>query len=251
MKRCEVCGKRFHPYKRTGKYCSDECRKDAARRVKSVWSKSVGSLRRPRAARKEKACARCGTRFIGLEAQLYCSDGCRESAKREYKRKWDAKHWREKYRATYVPKPTTTRACKNPGCLAEFKTNKGEKYCPKCRRRKNIRAIRQRTRYATDATYRLGKVLRGRIAAALKGKAKKSHSTVELLGCSIDEARRRIESMFLPGMTWENHGAWHIDHIRPCASFDLTDPMQQRECFDISNIQPLWAEDNLRKGTTI
>jgi len=52
-------------------------------------------------------------------------------------------------------------------------------------------------------------------------------------------------------MSWDNYGyrGWHIDHIRPCASFDLTDPEQQRECFHYTNLQPLWWQDNLRKGT--
>ena len=52
-------------------------------------------------------------------------------------------------------------------------------------------------------------------------------------------------------MTWDNHGEWHIDHIKPCASFDLTDADQQRECFNYTNLQPLWAKDNLSKGAKI
>jgi hypothetical protein len=49
-------------------------------------------------------------------------------------------------------------------------------------------------------------------------------------------------------MTRENHGLWHVDHIRPCASFDLTDPEQQAICFHYTNLQPLWAIDNIKKG---
>ena len=52
-------------------------------------------------------------------------------------------------------------------------------------------------------------------------------------------------------MSWDNHGydGWHVDHIRPCASFDLTDEEQVRKCFHYTNLQPLWAKDNLRKGS--
>lgn len=54
-------------------------------------------------------------------------------------------------------------------------------------------------------------------------------------------------------MSWQNrgrgHDKWHIDHVRPCASFDLTDPEQQKQCFHWSNMQPLWQTDNLRKGS--
>jgi hypothetical protein len=51
-------------------------------------------------------------------------------------------------------------------------------------------------------------------------------------------------------MSWDNYGfrGWHIDHKKPCALFDLSLPEQQRECFHFSNLQPLWAADNLAKG---
>lgn len=77
----------------------------------------------------------------------------------------------------------------------------------------------------------------------------KSASTQELLGCSFDEARIHIENQFIEGMCWENYPDWEIDHIRPCASFDLTDPEQQKQCFHWSNLQPMWAENNLKKSS--
>jgi hypothetical protein len=91
--------------------------------------------------------------------------------------------------------------------------------------------------------------LRNRINLALCGK-NKSESTMQLLGCTIPELLLYLELQFCVGMNWDNHGkdGWHIDHIRPCASFDLTDPEQQRKCFHYSNLQPLWAADNIRKG---
>ncbi len=54
-------------------------------------------------------------------------------------------------------------------------------------------------------------------------------------------------------MTWENHGrhGWHIDHIIPCAAFDLTDPEQQKKCFHYTNYQPLYTLENLKKGDRI
>lgn len=57
-----------------------------------------------------------------------------------------------------------------------------------------------------------------------------------------------IESLFWPGMSWRNQGRWHLDHIKPCASFNLNDPAQQAACFHWSNWQPLWADDNLIKS---
>lgn len=71
-----------------------------------------------------------------------------------------------------------------------------------------------------------------------------------MLGCTLDQFKRHIENLWLDGMSWENYGklGWHLDHIIPCASFDLTDPQQQKKCFHYSNIQPLWAIDNWSKG---
>ncbi len=76
----------------------------------------------------------------------------------------------------------------------------------------------------------------------------KSCSVVDLIGCSPNDLVSHIQSQFLPGMTWENRFLWYIDHIRPCASFDIIDPEQQRQCFHYTNLQPLWAKDNFSKG---
>ena len=78
--------------------------------------------------------------------------------------------------------------------------------------------------------------------------AYKTGRTKELLGCTIDELLLHLESQFTDGMSWDNRHLWQIDHIRPCASFDLTDPEQQKECFHYTNLQPLWAKDNLSKS---
>jgi len=70
-----------------------------------------------------------------------------------------------------------------------------------------------------------------------------------LIGCSALELRRHIETLWLDGMSWDNYGlhGWHVDHIIPCAVFELADPVEQKQCFHHTNLQPLWAEDNLAK----
>ena len=112
--------------------------------------------------------------------------------------------------------------------------------------RKNKRNYR-RNRYSNDAVFRLTDILRSRLHNALVGK-NKSASTIELLGCTPEHARLHIESQFTEGMTWDNI---HVDHIQPCASFDLEDPNEQRKCFHYTNLQPLFASDNLRKSDQI
>lgn len=91
--------------------------------------------------------------------------------------------------------------------------------------------------------------LRNRIRAALKKGCKSDH-TKNLIGCSIEELIEHLESQFQEEMTWDNYGkgGWHIDHIKPCAKFDLEDPEEQRKCFHYTNLQPLWEKDNLAKG---
>jgi len=76
----------------------------------------------------------------------------------------------------------------------------------------------------------------------------RSERTKQLLGCSPSFLRGYIEAKFEIGMTWENYGEWHVDHIIPCAGFDLRNPEAQKECFHYSNLQPLWAEENLSKN---
>lgn len=107
----------------------------------------------------------------------------------------------------------------------------------------------RRLRYHTDTLYRLQHNIRTRVYGVLSGTLK-SAPTVKLLGASVSFVKSHIERQFQDGMTWQNYGryGWHIDHIRPCASFDLSDPEQQRECFHYTNLQPLWAFDNLSKN---
>ena len=103
----------------------------------------------------------------------------------------------------------------------------------------------------TDMDYKLNRTLRARINMAIKLQyGIKSIKSIELLGADIDTVRQYLESKFQKGMSWENHGTygWHIDHVKPCDAFDLTDPNQQKECFNYKNLQPLWAEENLKKG---
>jgi hypothetical protein len=98
--------------------------------------------------------------------------------------------------------------------------------------------------------HKIAAVVRSRVRAGLRGIVKSAH-TEELLGCSFEALKGRLASMFLPGMSWDNYGEWHIDHVRPCASFDLSQGEQQRKCFHFSNLQPLWAHDNLVKSAKL
>lgn len=98
--------------------------------------------------------------------------------------------------------------------------------------------------------YKIMTASRCRINAVLRYKTTKSAKTIELMGCSSEKLKEHLEGLFQPGMNWDNHGhtGWHIDHIIPCASFDLTKPEEQKKCFHYTNLQPLWWHQNLKKG---
>ena len=96
--------------------------------------------------------------------------------------------------------------------------------------------------------YRIIEFLRARFRKAVR-RSQRTGSAVRDLGCSIPEFQAHISVQFQPGMSWENWGDWHLDHKRPLASFDLTDPEQVKLACHYTNYQPLWAVDNLVKGT--
>lgn len=77
----------------------------------------------------------------------------------------------------------------------------------------------------------------------------KNNSTLELLGYNADDLRSHIESLFKDGMSWDNHGEWHIDHIFPLSKFD--EDTHVSIVNSLENLQPLWAFDNLSKGNKI
>lgn len=109
---------------------------------------------------------------------------------------------------------------------------------------------RDRERAKTDPQYKLAKTQRTRISDALRTqKAIKNQTTLTLLGCTFEELKQHLESLWLPGMSWENYSyrGWHVDHIRPCNTFSLSDPAQQHQCFHYTNLRPLWAADNLSR----
>jgi hypothetical protein len=100
-----------------------------------------------------------------------------------------------------------------------------------------------------DPIYKIKKNLRRRVHHALMGE-NKSAATFELIGCSPEDFKKHIESLWLEGMSWDNYGpsGWHVDHIKECHTFDLSDSKQQQECFHYSNQRPLWAKDNLSRS---
>ena len=126
------------------------------------------------------------------------------------------------------------------------------RHCERAKKwyKKNAKKIYQQRRKRPYE--RLASVIRARIHDVLKN-GYKSDRTEKLIGISIKELKVYIENKFKSGMTWDNYGfyGWHIDHIRPLSSFDLTTPEGQKEAFHYTNLQPLWAKENLHKHSKI
>ena len=130
----------------------------------------------------------------------------------------------------------------------EMKKNNPEEYKKKMDRH----VIWCRNRRNTNMEYRLMDSLRGRLNSALrKRNVVKLETTMKLVGCSMPELIKHLENQFKSGMSWENREKWHIDHILPCVSFDLSKLEEQRKCFHYTNLQPLWAYESHSKGAKI
>ncbi len=135
-----------------------------------------------------------------------------------------------------------SRKATNRRCLANFRANNP-----------NYIAEYTRKKRQSDPGFKLMGNLRNRLNDLLAlNPNSESESAKKLLGCSIKSFLIYIESKFEIGMNWENHGRgkdkWHLDHIIPCALFDLSNPDHMKYCFHFSNLQPMWQTPNLSKG---
>ena len=113
-----------------------------------------------------------------------------------------------------------------------------------------------KARQTRTSRRKLVKALRRRLENSmlrLKAGVSKSKTARELLGCDLDQLRLYLEAQFKPGMNWNNHGyhGWHVDHKTPLAAFALNQPGQAEQAFHFSNLQPLWAKENLEKRDKI
>ena len=100
----------------------------------------------------------------------------------------------------------------------------------------------------TDINFKLKQNISRRIRELLKNFGTiKSQSSINYVGCDLKDLRNHLESTFQNGMTWENYGEWHIDHIIPCSAWNLENENEQKLCFYYKNLQALWAIDNIIK----
>ena len=172
--------------------------------------------------------------------------------KNKEKRNLDSKKYREKNREKvkeYNKKYREKHREKMNLFYKKYYSKHKDKRKETKRKYRKKRNENRRKRYNTDKNYRLRCILRSRLKNALKAqKGTKNLSALKLVGLNLDKLKKWIESQFQKGMTWENI---HIDHMMPCASFDLTDEKNHAICFHYTNLKPEFAKDNISFGAKI
>jgi len=207
------------------------------------------------------ACAEC--------CNLYTRTCIPEEKKRAYKKKSLAKpeikkkikEYHIKYNQTekYIEYHKNLRKTEKSK-LYHRKYNTTQKYRDKKNQYRidNYDLVRGRERireveYNKRPEVRIKRALRARLLVILKrGEGSKSCKMVELVGCTMPFLREYLESLWREGMSWDNYGfgreCWVMDHIIPCDRFNLTDKDEQKRCFNYTNIQPLWWDENASKS---
>jgi hypothetical protein len=142
---------------------------------------------------------------------------------------------------------------KRSNYLKEYKENNPEyvekgKQRAKEWRKKNPKYIEKwmNNKFKTDINYYLKHRINTSILNYLNNK---NNKVIDYLGCSIDDFKIHLESLFTEGMTWDNRGkfGWHIDHIQPANTFDLSKEEEIKKCWHYTNLRPLWWQDNLKR----
>lgn len=245
---CLWCGKKFtidcHRNSKVNKYCSRECffKHLKAKRIKREQEIKKEQDKRKRQLRK--ACVVCGKKFSAANLnQICCCDECRKQRARDFSyQRAKEKHDRE----------TKPRKCKYCGqqFIPEYGSKRRAFCCDDCS--KKYGKMRERKQRLSTIRGRLDNRISKAIHKGLssKGISKNYRHWEDLVGYSLEDLLERLESQFKQGMSWSNYGKWHIDHIRPKASFEFenVDDEDFKACWSLNNLQPMWARKNIKKS---
>ena len=155
-------------------------------------------------------------------------------------------HIKKKYNTEYYNK-NKNKILEQQKIYGQLNKQKIKKYKELNKKRINENC---RNRFKNDNLYKLKKNLRNRTCMSFKAKGyKKNSKTQEMLGVDWEVCKAHIERQFTKGMSWDNSAEWHIDHIIPLASANTEEEL--KKLCHYSNLQPLWAFDNLIKSAKI
>ena len=179
---------------------------------------------------------------------LHCCKKCNNERSKQYREKnpEKSKESSKNYRIKNVEerrKKSVQYYINNKDKILKSSKLLRESYKPK-------RSIRRKERRKTDAIYALVNDVRYRIWFYLKSNnITKKNKTFDIVGCSPEFLKEHLETQFIDGMSWDNRSEWHIDHIIPLSSAKTEEELYK--LCHYSNLQPLWAGDNLSKGTKV
>lgn len=263
---CPNCGTGFYvkPFiakkPNRGKYCSNKCQKE--------WQKKLGIPNPGAFKSKPKFCKKC-SKQLEDKGKTYCSEKCKTDNKKSINRKskftlhriqlseqgikefkWHGLCGicKKANKIYYVC--NTSKTCKP--CLTKRLKNKRSTIEGKKRWREQINKWRNKKR-KEDPAFKIHTNMRTRISNMIKNiKTYRIGCIENMFGCNRNHLIKHIESKFTSKMSWDNYGAyWHIDHIIPISSFDLSDPAQCKAANHWTNLQPLEASKNMSKSNKI
>ena len=257
-KECLVCSKLFTPTRKTQIYCSKKCNGKAQKEKLKIKNRErLNSI--VRTCKSET----CEEEFNpNRNNQVFCSEIC---ADRQGKRDWKKRNHelykkmeRERKKNKYENDPDYrfSRLIKvntryHSQSLEEKKErNKKQRLARDPEKVRKYAREYQAERSKIDINFLIIKKLRTSTKKAIKRHGSETDSqTLELIGCSLDHCRNYIEGQFNKNMTWDNWEpkGWHLDHIRPCSSFNMSEESQQYVCFNWRNLRPLWWDENINK----
>lgn len=229
------------------------CRETKDGRVSAC--KECAKIAKKSGPKTELVCARCSVIFPRQTsgAPKYCKD-CSKEVSRERDR---IRRPRTKVGKTikctrcevgFIYKGGKQVAC--PECIIIVNAERGKRWASENKDRVLASAKRYNDKRRSTPRGHLEWTVRAAVRRAVADGSLAGRRTFELLGYTVDELKSHIEKQFKDGMTWDNYGDWHIDHRLPLASFEYTSPDCQafKAAWAITNLQPLWAKDNMSKG---
>jgi len=265
-KTCVVCGITYQNKAHNSRTCSKSCQLEDRKNQRKVNWKKQPSRIQPAIKRM----CECGKEFeaVGLgRTRISCSDECAKKRRSE-----QASDWHEKTKVLQIRKcdfcsttfnPTgKQRICLSDECKKKLSREYSKKYY-KTPPAEKKRAYRNRNKDRINAymrdyhakrrqepKHRLSARMYRAVRSAVKEFKVSTTKTIQGLYTN-EELFNHLESQFTDGMSWDNMSEWHIDHIRPIASFnyDSTEHPEFKECWALENLQPLWATDNMSKGS--
>lgn len=234
MKECKHCGISFSDKRKNKIFCSKKC-------VSSYYN----GIKKQQILNKVKVCPECGIEFK-KKNRKFCSSECQQV------------NLKKRKGVKTIALITTKQPCKCCGKL--FKPiRKSNLYCSeKCRATTyNKRTVKRRRVYEKTVlrnipSYRLNKSMSSLIWRALK-ENKNGNSWKQMVPYTLDELMNHLESQFKAGMSWDNYGEWHVDHIIPRSKFSFKshNDIEFLDCWGLHNLQPLWASENSSKSNKI